>query len=61
MKESTTAGYLTAERKLFHEITDELMNGNLEDLPDLTKWMTEGDSGKPETEEENMCFKLTND
>src|ERR1700691_3659810 len=30
MKESTTAGYLTAERKSFHDITDRLMNVNLD-------------------------------
>jgi len=36
MKESTTAGYLTAERKSFHDITDRLMNVNLEVLSDLT-------------------------
>jgi len=42
MKESTTAGYLTAERKSFHDITDRLMNVNLEVLSDLTKRMTEG-------------------
>ena len=43
MKESTTAGYLTAERKSFHDITDRLMNVNLEVLSDLTKRMTEGE------------------
>ena len=32
MKESATAGYLTAERKSFHNITDRLMNVNLEVL-----------------------------
>jgi hypothetical protein len=32
MKESTTAGYLTAEIKSFHDITDKLMNINLEVL-----------------------------
>jgi hypothetical protein len=37
MKESTTAGYLTAERKSFHDITDRLMNVNPEVLSDLTK------------------------
>src|SRR6202050_4399066 len=37
MKESTTAGYLTAERKSFHNIADRLMNINLEVLSDLTK------------------------
>ena len=49
MKESTTAGYLTAERKLFHDITDRLMNVNLEVLSDLTKRMTDGERVKPET------------
>ena len=41
MKESTTAGYLTAERKVFHYITDRLMNVNLEVLLELTKCMRE--------------------
>ena len=59
MKESTAAGYLTAERKSFHDITDRLMNVNLEVLLDLTKRMTEGESVKPETEEAKLCFKLT--
>src|ERR1700685_3527701 len=61
MKESTTAGYLTAERKSFHDITDRLMNVNLEVLSDLTKRMTKGERVKPETEEEKLCFKLIND
>jgi hypothetical protein len=37
MKECTTAVYLTAEIKSFHDITDRLMNVNLEVLSDLTK------------------------
>jgi hypothetical protein len=61
MKESTTAGYLTAERKSFHDITDRPLNINLEVLSDLTKQMTEGECVKLETEEENLCFKLIND
>ena len=61
MKESTTAGYLTAERKSFSDITDRLMNVDLEVLSDLTKRMTKGERVKPETEEETLCFKLIND
>ena len=61
MKESTTAGYLTAEKKSFHDITDRLMNVNLEVLSNLTKRMTEGERVKPETEEEKLCFKLISD
>ena len=61
IKESTTAGYLTAARKSFHDITDRLMNVNLEVLSDLTKRMTEGECVNPETEEEKLCFKLIND
>jgi hypothetical protein len=37
IKESTTAGYLTVKRKSFDNITDRLMNVNLEVLSDLTK------------------------
>jgi len=36
MKESTTAGYLTAEKRSFRDITDRLMNVNMEVLSDLT-------------------------
>ena len=61
MKESTTAGYLTAERKSFHDITDRLMKVNLEVLSDLTKRMTEGERIKPETEDEKLCFRLIHD
>ena len=53
IKESTTAGYLTAERKVFTDITDRLMNVNLEVLSDLAKWMADGERVKPETDEEN--------
>src|SRR6266436_873786 len=61
MKESTTAGYLTAERKVFHDITERLMNVNLEVLSDLAKRMTDGERVQPETEQEKLCFKLIND
>ena len=61
MKDSTTAGYLTAEWKLFNDITDRLMNVNLGVPSGLTKRMTEGGGVKPETEEEKLCFKLIND
>ena len=61
MKESTTAGYLTAERKVFHDITERLMNVNLEVLSALTKQMTDGERVQPETEQEKLCFKLIND
>jgi len=37
------------------------MNVNLEVLSELTKQMTEGERIKPETEEEQLCFKLIND
>jgi len=61
MKESTTAGYLTAERKVFHDITDRLMSVDLKALSELTKRMTDGERVQPETEQEKLCFKLIND
>ena len=61
MKESTISGYLTTERKYFHDIADRLMNVNLEVLSDLTKRMTKEERVKPVTEEESLCFKLIND
>jgi len=36
MKESTAAEYITAGRKIFHDITERLINVNLEVLSDLT-------------------------
>ena len=61
MKESTTAGYLTAEKRSFDNITDRLLNVNIQVLSDVTKQMTEGERVKPETEEEKLCFQLIND
>jgi hypothetical protein len=61
IKESTTAGYLTAERKVFTDITDRLVNANLHVLSDLTEQMVDGERIKPETDEEKLCFNLIND
>jgi hypothetical protein len=49
MKESTTVGYLTAERKVFYNIIENLMNVNLEILSELTKRMIEGEKVKSKT------------
>ena len=50
MKKSTLVEYLIAERKVFHDITESLMNVNIEVLPNLTKQMTNKKRVKPETE-----------
>ena len=49
-----------AERKSFHDITECQSGGPVR----LDKMMTEGEKGervKPETQEEELCFKLVND
>jgi hypothetical protein len=48
-------------QKSFHDITERLMNVNLEVPTDLTKQMTEGERVKPETDEEKLGFELIND
>ncbi|OBZ72854.1 hypothetical protein A0H81_07001 [Grifola frondosa] len=60
IKNSTTAGYLLAERSKFTDIADRLLHLNNDTLTDLVKRLSEGPV-KPETEEEKACFKIIND
>ena len=60
IKESTTAGYLLADKKKFHDIANRIMNINDETLTSLIARLGQG-SVKPETEEEKACFKLLSD
>jgi hypothetical protein len=61
IKGATTAGYLMVEKNSFDDISDRLLNVNLEVLSDLAKRMSDGERVTPETDEEKNCFQLIND
>ncbi len=61
IKESTTAGYLLAEKPKFEHISKRLMEVNVEVLNDLIKRMEDGERVKPESDEEKLCFQLIKD
>ena len=61
IKESTTAGYLLAEKSNFENITKRLLNINQDVLSNLIKRLEDGEKVKPETDEEKLCFQLIKD
>ena len=61
IKESTTAGYLLAEKPKFDQISKRLMEVDVKILDDLIKKMENGESVKPESDEEKLCFQLIKD
>ena len=61
IKESTTAGYLLAEKPKFEQISKRLMKVNVEVLGDLIKRMEDGERVKPESDEKKLCFQLIKD
>jgi hypothetical protein len=61
IKESTTAGYLLAEKPKFEQISKRLMEVDVNVLSDLIKRMENGESTKPESDEEKNCFQLIKD
>jgi len=61
IKESTTAGYLLAEKPKFEQISQHLMEVDVEVLSDLIKRMEDSERVKPESDEEKLCFQLIKD
>ena len=61
IKESTTAGYLLAEKSKFENISKRLLNINQDVLSNLIKRLEDGEKVKPETDEEKLCFQLIKD
>ena len=53
--------YLTAEKSYFNEITDRLLNIDLNVLSDISQRLQQGIRVRPETEGEKSCYKLVND
>ena len=60
IKESTSAGYLLADKKQFNDIADRLLNISNETLTSLIERGAQG-GVKPETEAEKACFRLLSD
>ena len=60
IKNSTTAGYLLADKKRFEDIANRLLTIKESTLTNLIDRLREGPV-KPETEEEKQCFKLLSD
>jgi hypothetical protein len=61
IKESTTAGYLLAQKSNFENISKRLLNINQDVLSNLIKRLEDGEKVKPETDEEKLCFQLIKD
>ncbi|KDR74558.1 hypothetical protein GALMADRAFT_42113, partial [Galerina marginata CBS 339.88] len=61
IKESTTAGYLLANKPKFENISKRLMEVDVGVLTNLIKRMEEGERVKPESDEEKLCFQLIKD
>jgi hypothetical protein len=61
IKQSTTAGYLLAEKSKFDDISKRLMDVDMGTLSKLSKQMEDGQRVVPETDEEKLCFQLIKD
>ena len=56
IKESTTAGYLLAEKPKFEYIAKQLLDVDVQVLDSLITKIENGEKSIPETDEEKLCF-----
>lgn len=61
IKDCTTGGYLTTQKESFTDISDRLLNLDLNVLTDLNRRLSQKERVVPETESEKMCYKLITD
>ena len=61
IQDSSTAGFVTAEKPYFVEVAKRLMTLDKYVLEDITNRMMKGERVKPETEAEKNCFKVLSD
>jgi hypothetical protein len=61
IKDSTTGGFLTAEKTFFPEITNRLLNVDLNVLAEINRRLSLKERVQPETEAEKTCYKLITD
>ena len=61
IQDSSTAGFVTAEKPYFTEVAKRLMTLDKTVLDDITDRMLKGERVKPETDAEKACFKILSD
>jgi len=61
IQESTTGGYLTAEKAYFPTVTERLHNIDLNVLTNISTRLSQNVRVKPETDAEKLCYKLMSD
>ena len=61
IQQSSTAGFVTAEKPYFAEVAKRLMTLDKSVLEDITNRMTKGERVKPETDAETACFRVLSD
>src|SRR6266567_2490461 len=61
IQDSSTAGFVTAEKPYFADVAKQLMTLDKSVLEDITSRMMKDERVKPETEAEKACFKILND
>ena len=61
IKDSSTAGFVTAEKPYFAEVAKRLITLDKFVLDDITNRMMKGERVKPETDAEKACFKVLSD
>src|SRR6202522_2362706 len=61
IQQSSSAGFVTAEKPYFAEVARRLLTLNKSVLEDITNCMMKGERVKPETDAERACFKILGD
>ena len=61
IQQSSSAGFVTAEKAYFAEVAKRLMTLNKSVLEDITNRMMKGERVKPETDAERACFRVLSD
>jgi uncharacterized protein DUF6570/helitron helicase-like protein len=61
IQQSSSAGFVTAKKPYFAEVTKRLMNLDKKVLEDITNRMMKGERVKPETDAEIACFRILSD
>ena len=61
IQQSSSAGFVTAEKPYFAEVARRLLTLDKSVLEDITNRMMKGERVKPETDAEKACFRILND
>ncbi|TDL17973.1 hypothetical protein BD410DRAFT_688569, partial [Rickenella mellea] len=61
IKNSSTGGFLLAQKNSFSNIANRLMSADRNILQNLSWRMANGEHVRPETEDEKACFQIIND